>query len=161
MDEVRRVMGPAVEIDPMDALLVCVKIAAGEVAYATHKIEELTEEDAIGQEEIVSKHEATGGDKEESWIETNRNPISLHIWIRTRRESMDRLAKYAKMAVDAGIAERQVKLAESAGDELAVAIREILDGLNLTLEQEKKAPDIVRGALVKLEQAQLTTQVAA
>jgi hypothetical protein len=152
MEEVARVMGPALEVDPMDAMLWCVRIAAGEVAYTTMKVEQLEEPEAVGRLQTSSTHEATGGDKMESWVENTAGLPELHIWIRARREALDRLAKFSKMALDAGIAERQVALAESAGDELALAIREILDGLSLTVDQEKIAPQIVRSALVKLEQ---------
>lgn len=152
MDEVRRVMGPALDVDPMEALLWCVRIAAGEVAYSTFKVETLEEQDAVGRPTTSVSRTATGGKNNESWEETTFSPVALNLWITVRRESLDRLAKYSKMALDAGIAERSVKLAESAGDSLALAIREILEGLQLSAIQEQKAPELVRGALIKLEQ---------
>lgn len=151
MAEVRRVMGPAVYVEPMEALLWCVRIAAGEVAYSTWKVEGLEEHEAIGSPESTVTKEGVSGGKEEAWEEVTHSFIEVNLWIRVRREALDRLAKYSKMALDAGVAERAVALAETAGDSLALAIREILDGLQLSVTQEERAPELVRGALVRLE----------
>lgn len=153
MEVARMVMGPAVDIEPMDALLLCVRIAAGEVAYTTWKISCLEEEEATWQSESVIEREAHGGEKAESYTETQRsNSAMLNIWITARSGATDRLARYSKMALDAGIAERQLQLAETAGDNLAIGIRGVLDGLGLTAEQEQKAPELVRTMLQRLEQ---------
>lgn len=152
-DEVRKVMGPAIEVDPMEALLWCIRIAAGEVAFATYKIEQLDETEAVGSPITTTERSGISRGDAESWVEETKQPIELNIWIRTRRESTDRLAKYSKMALDAGIAERQINLAESAGEQLAVAIQSILAGLGLSAEQEEKAPMLVRSALIELEKA--------
>lgn len=151
--EVRKVMGPAVEVDPMEALLWCIRIAAGEVAYATYKIELLVPSEAVGHPESTTERSGLSRGESEEWTESTKQPVELNIWIRTRRESLDRLAKYSKMALDAGIAERQVNLAESAGELLANSIKSILEGLGLSVEQEKKAPMLVRSALIELEKA--------
>lgn len=152
MDVARSVMGPALDIEPMEALLLCVRIAAGEVAYSTYKIEQLSDEEALVLPETVTERDATG-EHAESYVEkTVTNAASLNVWIIARGQATDRLARYSKMALDAGIAERQVRVAEQAGDELALAIRAILDGLGLSVEQEKRAPDLVRRALQQLEQ---------
>lgn len=151
MVTVRRIMGPAIEIEPMEALLMCVKIAAGEVAYATWKIDQIQDDEVLIAETSETVRDATG-EKAESYTETTKtNLVQLNIWIVTRQQATDRLARYSKMALDAGVAERQVILAEQAGDTLAVAIRSILDGLSLTAEQEERAPQLVRGALETLE----------
>lgn len=149
MEEYLRIMGPAIDVDPMDALLWCVRIAAGEVAYTTHKIELMEETQALGRPTEIT--ERIGGGKEGNYVETKEMPVALHLWIQVRQNATDRLAKYSKMALDAGVAERQVRVAEQAGDELAMAIRSILDGLVLTADQELKAPDLVRSALIGLE----------
>ncbi len=144
------IMGPAIDVDPMEALIWCVRIAAGEVAYATRKISELEEDEVLDRPEEETNR--TGyGPKSESFREVKQSSVTLHIWIQARHSALDRLARYSKMALDAGIAERQVKLAETAGDEIAQSIRSILDNLLLTPEQERRAPEIVREAMEKLE----------
>jgi len=143
------VMGQALDVDPMDALLWCVRITAGEVAYATEKVQALREEDEIVRQETRVLRE--GGGPMVADEETHTGPEELNLWIKVRQASTERLAKFAKMALDAGVAERQVRAAEFAGEGLASAIRSILVGLDLTYEQELRAPDLVREALETLE----------
>ncbi|WP_141576159.1 hypothetical protein [Actinomadura sp. WMMA1423] len=58
-------------------------------------------------------------------------------------QERDRVVKYAKAAHDMGIAERHVRVAEQQGEQLAGAIRQILDGLNLSPEQRQVVPQLV------------------
>lgn len=145
-----RVMGIPMDVDPMDALLWCVRITAGEVAYASYKVEELDEDEAVllPVEEIERQG---GGENVAGYEKKSSNEAMLHIWIRTRQLALERLAKFSKMAIDAGVAQRQVELAEGSGESIALAVREILDGLNLTAEQEDKVPSLVRTAFRRLE----------
>jgi hypothetical protein len=144
------VMGEAFDVDPLEALLWCVRITAGEVAYSTHKVQSLTEEEAILKPvEEISR--SGGGANVADFEQKSSNRGELNIWITTRQNSVDRLAKFSKMALDAGIQERAVRIAETAGEGLATAIRNILTGLQLTYEQELRAPEIVRAALEELE----------
>lgn len=143
------VMGTAIDVDPMEALLWCVRITAGEVAYATQKVHELTEEDVIVNPQQTVERE--GGGPQVASEEVTTMPDELNLWIKVRHQATERLAKFSKMALDAGVAERSVRLAEGAGDQLATAISSILVGLQLTHEQEMRAPALVRQALETLE----------
>lgn len=140
------VMGTAIDVDPMEALLWCVRISAGEVAYATQKVHALDERDEVVNPEQILEREG-GRITEERTV----FPDELNLWIKVRQTAMERLAKFSKMALDAGVAERQVKMAEGTGEDLAVAIGTILQGLSLTAEQEALAPRLVRDALELLE----------
>lgn len=53
------------------------------------------------------------------------------MWQSVYSEWTDRAAKYAKMALDAGMAERRVRLAEAEGELLAGVIQAILGDLSL------------------------------
>jgi hypothetical protein len=53
-------------------------------------------------------------------------------------EERDRLAKMAKMAIDAGIAERQVQIAEQQGEMIVTIIVQVLDDPLLKLSEEKR-----------------------
>lgn len=55
----------------------------------------------------------------------------------------DRCARFAKLALDAGIAERQVRLAEQQGALVADAIDRILAALGLSEEQRALVPVVV------------------
>lgn len=118
--EEAKIMGEEMDVDPLDALLWCVRIAAGEIAYCSAQIGELkkpTESTMFGKK--------------------------LDMWIEVRQVAVAQLAKYSKMALDAGVAERQVQLAERYGEMLAELIGGILGELKLTKAQKQKAPEIV------------------
>lgn len=59
----------------------------------------------------------------------------------------DRIVRYAKVAHDMGIAEREVKLAEQQGQLLAQVITQVLGDLDLTPGQQAKAPAAIRTRL--------------
>lgn len=146
------VMGAEVDIEPHEALMLCVRIAAGEVAYCTRKIAELTHEEATGHPVTRTVSEFTGDDGQVYETEqTKHAPIELNIWIRVRQEALDRLAKFAKMALDAGVEERKVRMAEQWGERLARLLAGILEDLNLTPKQKKIAPDVIQGHLLSME----------
>lgn len=115
-----KIMGEEMDVDPIDALLWCVRIAAGEISYCSAQIAELKK--------------AT---------EFTKFGKKLNMWIEVRQVAVAQLAKYSKMALDAGVAERQVQLAERYGEMLAELIGGILGELKLTKAQKEKAPEIV------------------
>lgn len=123
-------MGAPVDINPLDALIWCIKLTAGEVEFCTQQMELL--------------------DKEE-WIEHTMIGKQLHMWAKERQKAVDRLAKYSKEAIALGIAERAVRLAEQYGSSIARYTKGLLEDLELTPEQRKKAPLIVRKHLMLLE----------
>lgn len=55
----------------------------------------------------------------------------------------DRVVRFAKVAHDMGIAEREVRLAEKQGELLASVIRNVLGDLDLSSEQQERVPDVV------------------
>lgn len=55
----------------------------------------------------------------------------------------DRVVRFAKVAHDMGIAEREVRLAEKQGELLASVIRNVLGDLDLTPLQQERVPDVV------------------
>jgi len=59
-------------------------------------------------------------------------------------QERDRVVRFAKVAHDMGIAEREVKLAESQGQLLASVVRNILGDLTLTPEQLDLAPGVIQ-----------------
>lgn len=128
--EAATIMGVELDVDPHDALLTCVRIAAGEVAYCSSLIADL----------------------EKPMVMTPFGEM-LSIWITTRQKATMALAKYCKMALDAGVAERQVQVAERYGEMLATLISGILADLKLTKAQQKEAPTVVRKHLQLLEGA--------
>lgn len=64
-------------------------------------------------------------------------------WLYLYREERGHLARVSKMAIDAGVAQRLVSIAEDQGRILASAIRAVLQALNLTPEQAALVPMVV------------------
>jgi len=144
-----------IDIDPMNALLWCVRIAAGEVAYFTMQVSLLSKTEIQGP--VVStktrprKGEYGMEEHGDEVTEIEQGHPALHIWIKARQDAIDRLAKYSKMASDAGVNERQVELAERYGELIGRVVGNILDALHLTPKQQKRAPEIVRRYLSDIE----------
>lgn len=148
-------LGAPIDIGPLDALLWCVRIAAGEVAYFTMQVSLLQDSEIAGRtrqdKERPLSYGKDGEDSARNVTETTWGLPALHVWVAARQAALDRLARYSKMALEAGVAERQVQLAERYGELIGRIIGNILDGLTLNEEQQAKAPDLVRKHLAAIE----------
>lgn len=129
-EEYRMLLGKPIEIDPLDALMMCIKIAAGEAKWLGDRMAELDEKD---------------------WIENTIAGKQFHLYAKERRARVADLARYSSMAINLGIAERAVKLMEIYGETLARLIQGILGDLDLNEEQRAKVPVIVRRHLIALD----------
>lgn len=123
-------MGAPLDINPLDGLIWCIKLTAGEVQFCTQQLELL---------------------EKEEWLEHTMVGKQIHVWAKERQKAVDRLAKYCKEALALGIAERAVRLAEQYGTSIARYTRGLLEDLDLTPEQTKMAPLLVRKHLALLE----------
>lgn len=125
-------MGAPVDINPLDAMMWCIRITAGEVVFCTQQMELLTKDE---------------------WMESTIVGKQLHLWSRERQKAVERLGKFSKDALALGIAERAVRLAEQYGHTIAKYTKGIMDDITpyLTEEGVKKAPLIVRKHLALLE----------
>jgi hypothetical protein len=121
------VMGLPVDIEPHEALLQCVRIAAGEVAYCNSRIGALSHEEAVGHP--IKTAERIGEGLSESYVEIMEETPELNIWIRARHNATERLAKFSRMALDAGVNERRVRIAEGMAQLLAPVLKSIFDQL--------------------------------
>lgn len=122
--------GGPVEIEAHAALIQEVQRTAGHVEWLSLKIRDLADDADLTQ--------LTGGGSE-SW--PKRVPGA---WVDMYQSERAHLIRAAKTAIDAGVAERQVQIAESQGRLLAEVITAILDDLKLNKEQRKLAPGVVR-----------------
>lgn len=136
-------MGLPVETDPYDALLRCIWISAGEVNYCSARIAELEPEQVL----VAFREQQDGS--EASYVKTS-SEVTLHAWIVARRHALAALARYSKMAIDAGVAERQVALAERVGGMIGQLVSAVLGELDLSPEQQGIAPEIVRRHLTQI-----------
>lgn len=129
-------LGGPVEISPQEALLQEVRRSAGHVGFLQDRINMF--ELNLGTEVLT---------------EAKRELIELY-----QKERL-MLAKIAKAAVDAGIAQERVQLEREKGVKLVEVLREVFDGLGLSLEQQRLLPILVPAALRKLTEPQTTMQL--
>jgi len=139
-------MGHPIDIDPNDAILWAMRIEAGEVAYCEAQITRLSEDELFEipvQEELV---ELPSGRVE--YITVKRGVEQMNRWVTWRDHAVERMARFAKMAIDVGIEQRQIELAEQQARELVVVITAILTDLGHDL-RDMKTRDIVRKRLME------------
>lgn len=138
--------GMPIEIGPKEALLHLVKEAAGNVAWLGVKVQEM--EAAETTTNIISTDSSTdlgiparrarsgligdviGAAGSEGLLYAHTE--EARAIVRLYGEWTDRLAKYAKAAIDAGIAERYVELAEDQGKSVVLVIGRVLAAMGLT-----------------------------
>lgn len=138
-EEVRRgtaFYGEPVDVTPSEALLGEVRRTAGHVAFLEARV----------REAVLEEEEATNGAKEAS---------SVHARVQALRElyahERKHLTAVCQVTLHAGVEERQVRVAEKWGGELANVLGAILEDLKLTKEQRDRAPDVVGRHLRVLE----------
>lgn len=131
-DSLNQLMGREIQINPLDAILWCIRLKAGEVKWLTMKMAEM--------------------DKDQEWFEwTEYQGKQFNVWVRQRDAAMRDLTRFSKDAISLGLAERAVRLAEHYGDMIAKLINGILGDLSLTPDQLQYAPQIVRRHLIAIE----------
>lgn len=146
-DEV--VMGaPLDNLRPEEALLECIRIAGGEVRYASERIAELDPDEAVGPVVTTRPLKWEKGAESPDERVAEHGPPALHIWIEVRHKAMDRLVNYTKVAIAAGLEERRVRVAEAQGQLLAEAVRGILKDLGVA--DHPQAPTVVRRHLTMM-----------
>jgi len=126
-------MGAPKDINPLDAIIWCIRITAGEVEWLSRQIAEIDEQE---------------------WIEHTPLGKQMHVLQRTRADAQDRLVRYSKDAITLGLAERAIRLAEQFGATIARLLEGVAADLELVPSQRKAWPSIVRKHLVLLESAQ-------
>jgi hypothetical protein len=115
-------------IEPHMALLEEVHRAAGHVAWLGEIVAELEQTAVVhGISKSVQMPDGT---------RTIEARAAVNVWVRLYQEERDRLTRVAKVALDAGVAERQVRLAEAQAQQLATVIRAVLTDLGHDLADE-------------------------
>jgi hypothetical protein len=117
--------GESIHIEPTEALLAVLHLSAGHLRWI----------------------------KDEVAATTDNDSFDARVLMRMFDDERDRVARIAKAAIDAGVAERQVRLAEEYGELLAGLLRRIFDDrdLGLTTKQRAQLPDVLRRHLSALD----------
>lgn len=130
--------GLAREVAPDVALLEEVHRTAGHVAWLGEVVAGLERDDVTwGMSEEVRKDsgEYPGTDTTEK--------AAVNVWVLLYQAERKHLTEVCKAALAAGIAERQVRLAEQQGEILAGVIGRVLDALELSPRQRELVPTVV------------------
>lgn len=126
------------EIDPAAALLEEVHRTAGHVAWLEQKVRDLDDRDLTWG--VVEEVEKTA--TEFAGVDVTR-AARPSVWLELYRAERKHLTDVCKSALAAGIAERQVRLAEQQGALIATVIGRILDDLELSGEQRERVSEVV------------------
>lgn len=116
-------------VTPWEALLKSVRVAAGRAAWVDQQLADATRR----SDGDAASPEVRG-------------------WLKESRLERTLLARMAKAAVDAGVAERMVRQTELEGEIVAEVIGRVLDKLGLSPEQRVLAFDEAHRQLLALEQ---------
>lgn len=120
-------LGLVLDVDPLDALVESVHEAAANVAVLRLQLAELRVQ--------VSKDGAIAvPDPESGGFEAR-----VHILVGLYNDERDRMVRYAKLCLDAGVDERRVRLAEAQGQLLARVVQAAVDACDPTPEERAAA----------------------
>jgi hypothetical protein len=113
-----RTFGQKIPVEPTEAMLSVLHLSAGQLAWL--------------HDELAAQ--------------TDKRSFDGQVLMRLWNDERDRVARISKAALDAGVAERQVKLAERYGETLAGVLRAIFydPELALTAAQRNRLPDLLR-----------------
>lgn len=141
--------GRAVElvVDPFDAVLRMLYKAAGWEAFCTRQVVALEESTLLVDHMRVTQ--TTGGDGSTRVERTNER--ALHVWVVEQQRARSEVARLAKIAIDAGVAERYVRVAEHTAEAVARAFDYLIGELGLNATQLRRAPGVVRRSLQLVE----------
>lgn len=135
------------------------RVAAELAAAAAAANQPLVDRRPIGGREAIEKALAgTNGIvdalRSEADRLTEKSVVSgseLHTVIRLSQQAERELAHIGKLAADAGIDERRVRMEEEQAEELAAIFRLVFERLGLTAEQAERAPQVVEETIREFE----------
>lgn len=144
-------MGKPEAKHPFVAIMDSISEVAGEVTYASLKIAELDTALELPVS-TLTRPLSEGKDGESTSqmvVETATRSPELNVWIRTRNDARDRLVKYSKIALTAGVDERMIKVTEAQADAIAMAVFGVLEDLGIA--NSTKTLGIVRQRLTAID----------
>jgi hypothetical protein len=144
-------MGTPYLMEATDALTWCISIAAGEVRYLTARLAELDHDEITGRVAHTSREWGEGEKGNKDIKRKELGEARLHVLVDARQKAVDRLARLSKMALEAGVAERQVALAENQAAFIVTAFGRMMDQLGLTAKQKVRLEPIMERELLQIE----------
>jgi len=111
-------MGGPLPVAPGQAILECIARTNTQVMYWTGVVEQLEAQELAKPTATVTRRprRLTGGaddpDPKHIVVETTLGPADIHYALKAKTQAEDRLVTYSKAALQAGVEDRMVKLAE-------------------------------------------------
>jgi hypothetical protein len=151
---VASLVGP-IEMEPHEALQLAIALTAAEVQFFSQRIAELGADDVAGQATITKTRVGAGpaedeggsaaeGDGAPDVVEVRQLAPALNLWVKARSDALERLARFSKMALDANVDERRVRVQEVQLDRLADVVNAVMRDLaaaGLSAELRRLAGD--------------------
>lgn len=125
---VAHIIAAELELDPMQALLLCVRRAGAWAAYYQSKLAEVDADDDAAL--------MPGG--------------SAYPWVEAAERVTSQLARYSTMAINAGVAALLVQQAQVEGETIARVLNAALAAADLDEAQELRARAALRSALLEV-----------
>ena len=122
-------LGLPVDVDPGQALVEELHRAAGAVAWLAAQVATLDPEEVVWGT-VVDR------DGEHGYTERRAAP---NVWVVLLAEWVDRKARIAKAALDAGVQERHIRIEEAKGEAIGRLIAAVLDDPELALSVDQQA----------------------
>lgn len=129
-------MAKAMHVSPQQAVQAALSLAAGQLAYATSKVA------ALDEDEMYEEHVNA---------ETRIPQVLPNIWLVVQERCMKDMTKFAKVASDMGIAERDMSLKENQTMLVAGLLKSVIADLDLSPEQQKKIAPSIRKHLPQMQ----------
>lgn len=145
-------LGAPVDVGPADALLQEIQRTAGHVAWLQHVISGMESGELVwGMTEEIVEPDITSKDGEAIITQTTgKYRAEFSIWYKMYHQERRHLANACKMALDAGVNERIVRMYEQVGDTFVTMIENVLNAVGLTDEQRRAVPAAVVTELHRL-----------
>jgi len=118
-------LGGSIDANPIDVLLEQVREAAANVEVLREWISEHLQVGVGGESSIVEAQRVIEGEYGATVV-----PATAHIMVTLYNQERDRLVKYARLCLDAGVEERRVQLAELQGRRLSEVVKAAVEALN-------------------------------
>lgn len=125
---------PVTDADPTETVLSEIRWSAGHVAWLRARVQE-TEPEALVWG-TVSEVDRRGG--QYPGVDVTR-AAKANAWLQLYGVERDRLVRQCEIAHRMGISERQIELAERLGQLIADVLRDVLEELHLTDDQQRAA----------------------
>lgn len=133
------------DVDPGEAMLRLVSQSAARVTHYGSEVAEMVAEAPNLRVALTASVWRCEPDADEDAVRTYKAGEYIRAMVELESEERDRLAKFCKIAIDAGLREREIDLAERQGAMLAVVLSKVLgdERLGLTEAQRSLALDVI------------------